>query len=328
MRFVRVLGFLIFGVAFLGSCATVPRYPEDPLAFRRQGLRDEARLGQDGPFILEYRNWVQSLAGEKGFQSTLDFRVVPWEKGELGVVVLIPPEGVPIRGSIVAWHGFMSYSAYNIPGLGQLADEGWVVVAADLPGHGFSTGVSGYVDSFADYGLATQALVRALEDTHIHFPQRVILGHSAGGGASIEALLQMPDYFDKAILLAPLVIPQKFGLVRVGTFFASPFLVSLPPRGFEEGYLGASFLPLRWLRELIRWQRRLRRAPVLESPEVLVLWGEAEDSLNIQKSSKRLEKIWPAAQITVLPNLGHIVFDLKEGQERALHEIRGFLSLP
>ena len=130
------------------GCGTLGLYPADPLEPRREALRAEAHAGAEGPATAEYRAMLAALFRGYEFPGALRFELAEWEKGRVGLIVLDPPFSAPPRGTIVAYHGFMSYSGYNVPGLARLAERGWLVLAADLPGHGFSTGLSGAIGDF------------------------------------------------------------------------------------------------------------------------------------------------------------------------------------
>ncbi|MFZ4618279.1 MAG: alpha/beta hydrolase, partial [Rectinemataceae bacterium] len=78
---------------------------------------------------------------------------------EIGAALLLPPPGVDTRGTILAWHGYLSYGVYLVPGLERLAERGWACLSADLPGHGFSTGEPGSIADFSDYARVTDAVL-------------------------------------------------------------------------------------------------------------------------------------------------------------------------
>ncbi|HAE23365.1 MAG TPA: hypothetical protein DCG47_13755 [Spirochaetaceae bacterium] len=319
---------LLSGIALLiVSCALSPRYPDDALEPRRSALREEAAMGIDGPAIAEYRDFIAALSRGYAYPGSISFGVAPWEQGQLGVIRIAVPDGVRQRGIIVAYHGFMSYSVYNIPGLCRIAERGWAVIAVDLPGHGFSTGLSGAIKDFKDYA-AVSASVRAwaIEEGLDKGGPWLVLGHSAGGAAALESLLDDRGIFDGGILLAPLVRPRAYGLTQAAAISLGPFVASVPPRGYEEGFLGAPFIPTSWLRALGAWNARLKSRKVPAALPVLCLWGADEDALNVGYSGRMLARLFPALRSATLPGVGHIVFDLGAGQELAIIKILEFLD--
>lgn len=325
-RLRRAATALVAALAALtaAGCGTLGLYPADPLAPRREALRAEAQAGVEGPAIAEYRAMLAALFRGYEYPGTLRFELADWEKGRVGLIVLEPPPGAPRRGTIVAYHGFMSYSGYNVPGLARLAERGWLVLAADLPGHGFSTGLSGAVDDFTDYALLSAALKAWARERGAVGPWAV-LGHSAGGAAALASLAREPGLFDAGALLAPLVRPVRFGRYRAAAAALGPFVAAVPPRGYEEGFLGAPFIPLSYLRRLGAWQRRLARADPAPTP-LLCVWGRDEDAIDVEYSRRAIARAFPRVQELTLPGVGHIVFDLGAGQDAAVAAIAGFLD--
>jgi pimeloyl-ACP methyl ester carboxylesterase len=76
-----------------------------------------------------------------------------------------------------------------------LADAGFHVVAADLRGHGESHRPGDY--SMAGYAADLLALADDWE---------VVLGHSLGGAAVVQALIERPDWAKRVILEDPLLV--------------------------------------------------------------------------------------------------------------------------
>jgi alpha-beta hydrolase superfamily lysophospholipase len=329
-----IAGFL------LSSCATFGLYPADPKAERREGLRQEAgpleseayleSSGRaertDGPLIAEYRKRLAAMEKGYAFSGRISFGTVAWKRGTLGVLLAEPSDGVEPRGAIVAYHGYLSYSSFNMPALCRLAEDGWVILAADLPGHGFSDGRNGYIGSFSHYAEVTDSLLTWLEDREARYPgPRVVLGHSGGSAAALESILQGRKV-DAGILLAPLVRPLDFSRVRLGATLMAPFVSAVPPDGAEEAFLGASFLPLSWVRKLGRWSDHLaRRVPMLGFP-LLAIWGTKDKVLDMAAADKALVRLFPELSLGIIEGGGHIIFDGAGTQEHALRYIRDFLD--
>lgn len=329
------------------SCALFHRYPEDSIEPRRAALRLEAKLlssnrglsgqadeglvagnlAEEGPAIAEYLAFIRALSKGYEYPGSISFGVAAWEQGELGLIRIAVPDGVAQRGIIVAYHGFMSYSGYNIPALCRIAERGWAVIAVDLPGHGFSTGLSGSIKDFKDYADVSAAVKAwALQSGLDTSGPWLVLGHSAGGAAAIESLVDSRELFDGGILLAPLVRPRAYALTQAVAFALAPFVASVPPRGYEEGFLGAPFIPTSWIRALGSWNARLKKRKAPLGLPVLCLWGADEDALNVSYSAGLLSRLFPSLRSYTLPGMGHIVFDLGAGQELAIIKILEFLD--
>jgi len=335
MNRARLSPLLALPLFLLGSCATLGIYPADPLAERRAELRREAGAltgepddaALDGELMTRYRAKLAALDKDARFGGSLEFGTVPWSGGTLGVILLQPPAGVPIRGVIIAYHGYMSYSVFNLPALETLAEAGWTVLAADLPGHGFSDGKSGWIGSFHDYADATRGLLAWLEPRDGLFPgPRVILGHSGGSAAAIESLLSLSGELDAGILLAPLIRPEKFGSAWLASVALAPFVSAVPPEGAEEGFLGASYLPLSWVRRLGAWSDGLARREPLPGVPVLAVWGDRDAVIDLELAGRTLPRLFPDWERAVVAGGGHVIFDNRRTQEEALAAIVLFLD--
>ncbi len=326
--------------SILSACGTLGIYPADPKAERRIALRNEAGplesgpwlelSGQaertEGPEIAAYRKKLAAMERGHPFPGRISFGTVPWKRGILGVLLAEPPAGVALRGAIVAYHGYLSYSSFNMPALCRLAEDGWVILAADLPGHGFSDGRNGYIGSFKHYAEVSQALLAWLNERAERYPgPRVLMGHSGGSAAALESILQ-GQKVDAGILLAPLVKPLDFGKVRLGATLLAPFVSAMPPDGAEEAFLGASYLPLSWVRRLGRWSDALARREPLPDFPLLAIWGTRDKVLDMVAAEKALSRIFPRLELGVVEGGGHIIFDGAGSQERSLIYIRAFLD--
>lgn len=129
----------------------------------------------------------------------------------------VPADGAHAGPVLVMLHGVGSGAdGWNAPAE-QLAERGFRAISIDLPGHGFSERAPG------DYSLGAMAsTVRDLLD-HLGLAQVVLLGHSLGGGVSLQFQYQYPSY------VAGLVLVSSGGLGRDANMFLR--LASLPGAG-------------------------------------------------------------------------------------------------
>jgi alpha-beta hydrolase superfamily lysophospholipase len=66
------------------------------------------------------------------------------------------------RGTALFVHGYMASVASSGPAIRALLDDGWLVVALDLPGHGKSGGAHLDIGDFSEYGAAVRLVADAL----------------------------------------------------------------------------------------------------------------------------------------------------------------------
>lgn len=98
--------------------------------------------------------------------------------------------------NIVFIHGTAAWSGFWRETMTALANAGYRCIAIDVPPFGFSE-----KPARPSYGNMAQATrIVALMDA-IEIRNTVLLGHSFGGGATMEAALMMPDRVDALILL-------------------------------------------------------------------------------------------------------------------------------
>jgi 2-hydroxy-6-oxonona-2,4-dienedioate hydrolase len=96
-------------------------------------------------------------------------------------------------------HGIGSHAGWWRRNIQQLAEQGYRVIAPDLPGHGFAAAAPGWpltIDGFREFILQ-------LADTLAADRPVVLVGHSLGGHAAAAAALQKPDLISHLILVAP-----------------------------------------------------------------------------------------------------------------------------
>lgn len=99
--------------------------------------------------------------------------------------------------SIVFIHGTAAWSELWLETMAPLADAGYHCIAIDIPPFGFSE-----KPVTASYGNHDQAKrIVALMDA-LEVQRAVLVGHSFGGGATMETALMVPDRIEALILLA------------------------------------------------------------------------------------------------------------------------------
>ncbi|MFZ4618278.1 MAG: alpha/beta hydrolase [Rectinemataceae bacterium] len=156
--------------------------------------------------------------------------------------------------------------------------------------------------------------------------QPIVIGHSAGGAATLSGLVTGHEDLDAAVLLAPLVRPAAWYWAFPLAYIASPFVRDLPPRGYEEGFLGVSRLPLSWINALARWQPVMMNGkPRFQGP-LLLIQGGLDSLVDNDYSKKLISRLWPNSEYLLVPYGGHILFDLRSSQAACVEAISAFLD--
>jgi alpha-beta hydrolase superfamily lysophospholipase len=314
------------------TCASL-KPEEDALAKLREALAAEAgpleraAAPQTGPYVTEYFANADRLEPGYVFPGTRLLGTVDAAGYRLGVVLLLPPTGVGERGTIIAWHGYAGYSAFNLPFLYRLSADGWPVLAVDLPGHGFSSGPSADIGDFSEYGACVNGVKKWMRaQTRFAFPRPlVLLGHSTGGSAVLESLWQDPAGVDRAVLLAPLLEPNGFWFTSSVAGCAGTFASGGPMPGPRQGYLSPYEMPFSWVKALGRWRDALRQRPPLALP-ILVVQGDHDKTLDWKAGLADLKRIAPDAEVKVLAGRGHTLLDRGPAQAETLEAVRVFLE--
>lgn len=213
-----------------------------------------------------------------------------------------------------------------------LAEAGYRVVAMDLPPFGYSERPGS-----ADYSRQAQARrILAVADTLGE--DLVLVGHSFGGGATVQAALDGGDQFRRVVLLdpalglgmadapiAPLFRVNPVAEVAVAGTFANPgflpygvrAMVADPATATPERVAryaeplharGTTDAIARWLPELLAPAPAPAGEPqayaAIRAP-VLVVWG-AEDHITPVSQGEELVELLSNGELAVLPGVGHL----------------------
>ncbi|KAL3623424.1 hypothetical protein CASFOL_032240 [Castilleja foliolosa] len=117
-----------------------------------------------------------------------------------------PANGDEAKALVFLCHGYAMECSISMRGCAsRLVKEGYEVHGIDCIGHGKSSGLQGLIPSFDDL----------VDDLSQHFTNisgkrenrkkmRIIMGESMGGAIALRLHRKKPDYWDGAILIAPM----------------------------------------------------------------------------------------------------------------------------
>jgi pimeloyl-ACP methyl ester carboxylesterase len=133
---------------------------------------------------------------EPGMPSGLLFATIPGPKGAIHVRIIDPGEGN--AGTIVLLHGFSNPSYVYRDYFKRLSDAGYLVVAPDFYGRGYSDRPEGPYDE-ALYLAQVDAVVEYYsKDRPAH-----LIGYSMGGAITARYAAKYPDKIETVGLIAP-----------------------------------------------------------------------------------------------------------------------------
>jgi len=193
------------------------------------------------------------------------------------------------RATLVLLHGYYDHVGLYRHLIEWALQMGFVVLTADLPGHGLSTGSVASIDDFAEYQAVLAGLLDMAAQLQLPEPWH-LCGQSTGGAILIDYLLtgEPAAQLGETILLAPLVRPRAWWRSRLSYQLVKPFVKSIPRHFYANSSdaefiefvqfhdpLQARVLPVAWVGALARWIPRIESAARCDrSP--LIVQGDAD----------------------------------------------------
>ena len=222
------------------------------------------------------------------------------------------------KATLFLFHGFYDHTGLYRHVIEWALDQGFAVIACDLPGHGLSSGERASIKEFAEYQDTLQGLFA--EALSIDLPQPWHLcGQSTGGAIVVDHVLSegaRSPAQGQVILLSPLVRPRAWGWSQLSYYLLKPFVNGIARR-FSENSNDPAFLaflqadplqPLRlptaWVGALARWIKRIEALP--GSPRrPLIVQGQADMTVDWQHNLEVLKHKFDRPQVLMLPTARH-----------------------
>ena len=247
---------------------------------------------------------------------------------------LFLPESENVRGKIFLVHG-MGGSTYSyektIP---ELTAEGYMVLAADLPGFGYSSRPEVFDHSQKNRSALLWGLLDEVDQTSLDGSgvQRWLLaGHSMGGGTVAAMAMERQDRTEHLVLIDGALLENNRGggilfdlppvmrwvqvalerfVIRennIRSFLRSAYGAE-PTQQQISGYLDPLKLPgtARGAASLLRTSENLhlQELSILEIP-VTAIWGE-KDSWVPLSDTEEIRKVLPQLEVTIIEGAGHV----------------------
>ncbi|MFT4623492.1 MAG: pimeloyl-ACP methyl ester carboxylesterase [Myxococcota bacterium] len=239
----------------------------------------------------------------------------------------------PRDGPVVVFvHGSGAWSGTWQPALDAVTAAGWRGVALDLPPFGFSERPA---TAAYDRGVQAERILRTVDGLGVD--RFALVGHSFGGGPTVEAALRVPERLTHLVLIdvalglgqpGASLGPFEWMPLRqaaVAATFTNPAFIPTGVRNFVHdpavvtpevvdryrrplGVRGSTQAIAAWLSELAAPApaRSLEPAAYRElTVPTLVLWG-AEDTATPVDQAEALCALLPQCRLEVLPEVGHI----------------------
>lgn len=239
------------------------------------------------------------------------------------------PDGEP-RGVVVLCHGFGEHARRYDHVAERFGEAGLITYALDLRGHGRSGGKRVYLRNIGEYTTDFRTLVGIATRDHPSL-NRVVLGHSMGGGIVFAYGVEHLDEYSAMVLSGPAVYAHDMvsSPMIVLAKVVGAILPGLPVEQLETeavsrdpevvaAYMADPLVhhgkvPAGVAKALIKVGETMpQRAAKLTAP-LLVVHGEQDKLIAVEGSRRLLECVASTdAHLKVYPELYHEVFNEPE----------------
>lgn len=224
------------------------------------------------------------------------------------------------QGTVWLVHGYFDHVGLYGRLIKECLQQGFNVMAFDLPGHGLSSGERSSIGNFAEYQRILSALLdRFAAELPLPF---VAVGQSTGGAIILDHILSAHQRgrapaFTCALLLAPLVRAAQWRQVEWSHRLLGMWLAKFP-RKFRQNTSDQAFLdfirerdPLqdravdsRWVGALRRWVSYMETMPTSSFP-LRVIQGHKDETVDWRYNLQYLRKHFSRLQVVEIPEASH-----------------------
>lgn len=245
------------------------------------------------------------------------------------------------RGTVFLLHGYFDHVGLYKHVIHFALQEGFNVVGFDLPGHGLSSGERVAIDDFEQYQNVFKRCLHQFSD--MPKPWHVI-AQSTGGAIVIDYLLtqrltRATSPFTHVILLAPLVRPRSWGVVKLLHSALSPFTDYID-RKFTINSQDIEFIrflknvdPLQSKRLSSKWVGALKpwveRIESLESSDItpVIFQGDEDQTVDFRHNLEVLKQKFNEPDIVMIEGARHHLSNESEtSREKMFRYLKKHLS--
>ena len=244
---------------------------------------------------------------------------------DIAIQVFMPATAL---GSVFLVHGYYDHVGIFDHVIETLLQQGFNVVAFDLPGHGLSSGPRGTIFSFLQYQIVLQKIIN-LAQGKLPEPWHFVV-QSTGAAIVSEYLLgnaALPERqeFSSAVLMAPLVRPVNWRLNSAMHSIMAPWRDYIPRKFVNssndpsylqfaryEDPLQPHYLSAKWVGALKQWIPLIERHQPMDFP-VLLVQGRDDRTVDWRHNIPVLQQKFPASELMLVPAMRHQVVNEAPG---------------
>lgn len=224
-------------------------------------------------------------------------------------------------GTVFLIHGLFDHVGLFLGVINHFLQQGYSVVAIDLPGHGLSSGEPTVIESFKHYGEVAGQVLTELKP-QLDGP---ILGVGQSTGAAVLMSMEfsrekqgLPPVFERLAFLGPLVRPRQWWAGRLAYKLFGNILNSVErdfasPNSHDEGFLNflryqdplqARQLSVSWVAALYEWIERFDKQPIIDTP-LLVIQGTADNVVDWKYNVEAIKAHFTCTQVNFIEGAMH-----------------------
>jgi lysophospholipase len=235
---------------------------------------------------------------------------------------------------VVVVHGYFDHVGLFGNLIRYLLEQGYGVVAFDLPGHGLSSGEPASIETFDHYVEVFDDICAKLRQK---FPVPIsAIGQSTGGAIILKYLAADNTGLEKVCVLSPLVEPALWWLNKIVYLLSHRFRKSVK-RAFRSNSADNEFLaflknndplqartiPLAWLGAMKGWIEESHAMAPNNYP-VTIIQGDRDTTVRWRKNLKILAKKFPAAKIIKIAGAHHHLVNEVQPLRDRIYQQMGF----
>lgn len=256
--------------------------------------------------------------------------------------------------------GLFDHAGLFLEVIHALLKEQYNVVTIDLPGHGLSSGPAGAINNFDEYGLLVNECLTTLSTD---LPKSWhALGQSTGCAAIMNYLLRIPSAcatsstiqsnsiwsnrvpLEKVVLLAPLLRPVHYWVVRLAYRLLSPF-IKHTKRNFtrnshdnaflnfiaQKDPLQSRFISVAWVGAMIHWAEEFTDISTNEASAhvpMLIVQGTDDQTVDFEYNIPHIKNKFPVCHVTYVGGaMHHLACESDIYREQVLKNVSDFLHI-